>query len=165
MSTCAARSGTLCSGNAADVEAAVTLIMASAPERYDVRSHPFPVQRLNPAFDQQECNLCVGAAAVAAAEAAVASVLTIPASSVRLSPSYLYYCSAKSGDNSCTSGWTLAEALEALTSENVPSFQCHGNVGTSIYESGRKDLLCPKKTCPLTPAAQGKFRWRKLSTL
>lgn len=145
--------------------AQVTLQLATAPARYDVRTFPHPANpRLNKAFDQQQCSVCVAAAVAAAAETTVASVMKVPASRVRLSRSFLYWCSKYGSDNSCASGWDVEKALNALKEQPLPSPRCAPNKGLTLFEDGRRDLICPDKQCPETLAAQGTFTWRRIST-
>lgn len=162
-------SATLCS--AADPENLVqqaALLLATAPTAYDARTFKgVPQPRLNPAFNQDTCNLCASAAVVAAAEAAVAATLNVPASQVHLSKTYLYYCTEPG--NTCASGWELVAALSNFrrrATTSYPSVQCRPNSGTTLLQATvLKQQLCPQRPCEQTLADRGEFTWKNISSV
>eukprot|EP00775_Hariotina_reticulata_P002512 gene2512-2817_t len=169
---CSSKTGALCSGDSSSLEQEIILRLAAAPAAYDTRTFPgFPRPRLNQPFNQDTCSLCVSAAVTAAAEAAVASVLKIPAGQVQLSKTFLHYCTAgnEAEEKPCTSGWKIEDALNALQKAlSIPDVKCHPNPGTSFIAAGQlppcPNLDANQLSCKQTFADQGEFTYTKIKT-
>jgi hypothetical protein len=121
-----ANAASLCAAAATTaVDAYVQLLLATSPNIYSSTGDS-RVRVVAPAGDQGPCETCAAFAVAAAAETAMASALQVDVQQCSISVQALYSCPPGRPGRSCTSGWSLAAAVEELEKQgqSIPTATC-----------------------------------------
>jgi hypothetical protein len=160
---CSSRSGSLCSASATPEERA-QLTMATSPQKYDSRNGMVGFSAVGPVKDQGACNTCTAYVVLAAAQSAMACALGENASS-QLSEHDFFFCKtvAPGEERSCTSSWTVYEAVQALVrTTNSRIYPVTERCMPNTYTTTRSCAAGCQDTLPAL--SKGTFRYVKLGT-
>jgi hypothetical protein len=163
--SCSSRRGSLCAASATPEEQA-QLLMATSPQIYDARTGVGNFSAVGAVKDQGSCNTCVAYVVLAAAQSAIACALGKDASS-QLSEQDFFFCktAAPGEERSCTSSWTIYEAVQALV-----RITAAGNTNYPVVEKCLPNTYSAPNSCTarcsdtLPELLQGSFKYVKLGT-
>jgi hypothetical protein len=162
-SACSTRRGSLCAASATPEERA-QLTMATSPQKYDARTGMGAFSAVGPVKDQGACNTCTAYVVLAAAQSAIGCALGQNASS-QLSEHDFFFCKAVAPgeERSCTSSWTVFEAVQALVrTTNSRMYPVTERCMPNTYTTTRSCAARCQDTLPAL--SQGTFRYVKLGT-
>jgi hypothetical protein len=158
---CSTHSGSLCAPSAT-AEERVQLLMATSPQTFDARTGMGTFSAVGAVKNQGTCAACVAFVVLAAAQSAVACALQEDASS-QLSEQDFFFCKtvAHGEERSCTSSWTIAEAVQALVDvTNKKQYPLLERCMPNTFGAGAS---CQADCWDTLPAlAKGTFKYTKL---